>query len=99
MAAVIIVVEAEVTLEGVGADHVVATVGEAKDDAPGGVLASRDRLEAHADIDVAVGAARRDDDVELVLGGALHQRSAAMRLGDILDRPFASDRLPAVEWL
>src|SRR5229473_4502297 len=99
MPAAVVVVEGEVVFEGIGADDIVATVGEAEDDAAGRVLASRHRLEAHGDIDVAIGTARRDDHVEGIPGRALDERASAARVGHILDGPHAADDLPAVERL
>ncbi len=73
---VFVVVEIEVVLQSVGADHVIATVGESEDNATRRILASRHRLETYRDIDVGVGTAGRDDHVERVVSRALNQRSA-----------------------
>src|SRR5450432_1410011 len=74
----VVVVEIEIVLQSIGTDHVIATFGEAEDNAARRVPASRHRLETYRDVDVGVGAARRDDHVEGVARGALTQRAATL---------------------
>src|SRR5262245_35885271 len=63
----IVVVETEVVLQSIGANHVIPAVRKPKDDAAGGILSTRHRLEANRDVDIAVRAAWGDDDVERIL--------------------------------
>ena len=88
----IIGVQAEVVLECIGADDVVAAIREPKDDAAGGILAARDRLELHRHVDVGVGPGRRHDHVERISRRALHEHLlAAWRSRHLFNCPLAID--------
>jgi hypothetical protein len=98
MAAAVVVVQPEVILQGIGPDHIVAPLGEAKDDAARGIFPTRHRLESDGDIDVRVRASGRDDDVEGVLHGALDEHPLTTGSpAHLFHRPLAVHRLPALE--
>src|SRR5262245_20646652 len=100
VAAPVVVVEPEIVLGGVRAHEIVAAFRETKDDAAGCILPAGDRFESHGDVDVAVGAARSDDDVKFVVRGALYQRAPiAGGAGHVLDAPCAGDGFPPVQQL
>ena len=93
----IIGVQPEVVLECIGADDVVAAIRKPKDDATGGILAARHRLEPHRYVDVGVGPGRRHDHVERISRRALHEHLlAAWRSRHLFNRPLAIDDGPTV---
>src|SRR5579872_226624 len=94
----LVIIKVEIVLQRVGPDDVIATFGKAKYDSTGSVLTPGDGFETHVDVDIGVGAARRDNDIEGLVRGTLDQRLAAFRSSrHILGHPRAAYRLPAVE--
>src|SRR5207247_1803505 len=93
-------VQAEVVLGSARAEDVVRAVREAEDYAACGALPSRDRPELHRDVHVSERPGRRHDDVELILGRALHEHLlAARRAGHVLDGPLTVHRRPSLDAL